>query len=79
MSERYEFDLENGLFWMFKGQFPPNQAVEAKNVPTPRDPFMIRYYHVKLVSELKNGFPHLVVSIVCLLLRENGFESNGFK
>ena len=29
---------------------------------------MSRYYHVKLVSELKNGFPHLVVAIVSLLL-----------
>ena len=30
--------------------------------------FMSRYYHVKLISELNNGFPHLVVAIVCLLL-----------
>ena len=44
------------------------KALEAKNVSTHRDPLMSRYYHVKLVSELKIGFPHLVVSIVCLLL-----------
>ena len=29
-------------------------------------PFMSRYYHVKLISELKNGFPHLVVAIESL-------------
>ena len=39
----------------FVGHFPPNQAVEVKNVPTPMD------YHVKLVSELKNGFPYVAV------------------
>ena len=64
-----EFDLKNCLNWKFVGHFPPNQTVGAKNVPTLRDPIMSRYYHVKLVSELKNRFPHLVVSdIVCLLL-----------
>ena len=56
---------------MFGGHFPSNQAVEAKNVPTPRDLIMSKYYHVKLDSELKNGFPHLVVSIMRLLLRKN--------
>ena len=37
------------------GHLPPNQAVEAKNVPIPRDSFMSRYYHV-------------VVTIVSLML-----------
>ena len=57
-----KLDPENGLFWMLGGNFTSNQAVEAKNMPTPRDPFMSRYYDVKLVSELKIGFPNLVVS-----------------
>ena len=61
---------------MFGGQFPPNQAIEAKNVSISRDPFMSRYNHVKLVSELQNEFPHLVVSIVCLLLNKSELRLN---
>ena len=61
---------------MFGGQFPPNQAIEAKNIPISRDPFMSRYNHVKLVSELQNEFPHLVVSIVCLLLNKSELRLN---
>ena len=62
---------KNCLNWRIGGHFPTNQAVEAKKCPplAPRDPIMSRYYHVKLVSELKNDFPHVVVAIISLLLR----------
>ena len=65
------FDPENGLFWIFGGQFPPNQALEAKKVPTTRDPFMSRYYHLKLVSELKNEI-WIATKLRCKLLRVIG-------
>ena len=71
-----EFDLKNCLNWKFVGHFPPNQTVGAKNVPTLRDPIMSRYYHVKLVSELKNRFLQAVGAIVSLLLSTCLWETN---
>ena len=70
-----EFDLENLLNWKFGGHFRPNEAAEVKKISTPTNSFMSRYYHVKLVSKLKNGFPHLVVAIVFLLLNEENWEN----